>query len=427
MAVTDHAMAWIAAARANRWPDRERLRVIALFMLLAYVPMLAHVYAEATGHVGSDFLAFWGAGRLVMAGIPWAAFDLATEHAVQAASHTGVMVAYVNPPPYLFLTGPLGLLPYPLAWLVWTLGSWALWFAVCRRLLPDQPLVVLAYPGAYLAGCHAQNGFITGALMVGGVLALARRDRKGELLGGALFGALVIKPHLALLVPLWLIAGRRWRALGGMAGSALALCLASLIAFGWETWAAWPHSFEVSALLMGQAGGPFFLRMATPYALIRANGGMNAATVAQALVTLMMASLVWRVTRQRGVDAGSGAMMLAATAVASPYLFSYDLPFLIQPTLWVLAEARRTGWRAWEKIGAVLLWLSPLATRALALPLHANLMPLAGLALVWVIASRLQPVQSTISGWSGPVSAGSRPSLRGSRNTSTNLATGTNP
>jgi hypothetical protein len=388
----------IDALRANRWPDRERTRVIAIYMLIAYVPMLAHVFAQATGHVGSDFLAFWGAGRLVMAGMPWEAFDIAAETSAQAASHTGQMVAYVNPPPYLFLTGPLGLLPYSLAWLVWALGGWAAWFAVCRRVLPGQPLVLLACPVAYLAACHAQNGFVTGALLVGGVLALTRPGRHRDIIAGVLFGALVIKPHLALLVPLWLIAGGRWRALGAAAMSALALCLLSLIAFGPETWAAWPNSFQVSEVLMSQTGGEFFIRMATPYALIRVLVGPDAAIAGQMVVTLAVAALVWRTTRRQGITTGTGALMLAATAVASPYLFSYDFPFLVQPTLWLVVDARTTGWRPWEKAGTIALWLAPLATRAAALPLHANLMPLAGLALVWAVSSRLDADQSTISG-----------------------------
>lgn len=393
-----HMTRWLTSLRANRWPDRALVRAGAIYMLIAYVPMLMHVFAEATGHVGSDFLAFWGAGRLVMAGTPWQAFDLVAEHGAQAASHTGQMVAYVNPPPYLFLTGPLALMPYGAAWLTWALGSWAAWFLACRRLLPGEPLVLLSCPAAYLAACHAQNGFVTGALLVGGVMALSKKGARAEIIAGVLFGALVIKPHLALLIPLWLIAGRRWRALGAGAASALALCLLSLLVFGPETWAAWPKSFQVSAVLMEQNSGPFFLRMATPYALIRVLAGANVAIAAQIVIGLAMALLVWGETRRLGANAGTGALMLAATAIASPYLFSYDFPFLVQPLLWLVGAARAHGWRPWEKICMIALWLAPLATRAAALPLHANLMPLAGIGLVWMIVGRLRADQSTISG-----------------------------
>ena len=264
---------FLAAFAANRWPDRDLVRAIAIYMLIAYVPMLWHVFGEATGKVGSDFQAFWGAGRLVVAGHPWSAYDFMAEHAAQKASRTGHFVPFVNPPPYLFLTAPLALMPYGAAWLVWALGGWAVWFAVCRRLLPGQSLALLSCPAAYLAACHAQNGFITGALLIGGVIALPRNDR----LAGALFGALVIKPHLALLIPLWLIAGRRWRALGAMAASAALLCLASLVAFGPQTWAAWPRALAFSAALVEHSGPAFFWRMASPFALLHGLGAAIAA------------------------------------------------------------------------------------------------------------------------------------------------------
>lgn len=380
----------LIAMRGNRWPDRGLVQAVAIYMVIAYVPMLWHVFAEATGHVGSDFQAFWGAGRLIMAGQSWSAYDVVAEQGAQAASHTGHFVPFVNPPPYLFLAAPLAMMPYGAAWLAWALGGWAVWFAVCRRLLPGQSLILLSCPAAYLAACHAQNGFVTGALLVGGVMALSRADRRGDRIAGALFGALVIKPHLALLVPLWLIAGRRWGALGAMAVSTVLLCLLALIVFGPQTWAAWPHSFPVSAALIEHGGRAFFLRMATPYALIRVLVGANAALAGQIVIMLAMATMVWRETRRDGVNAATGALMLAATAMASPYLFSYDLPFLVQPVLWLVTTARTKGWRPWEKTGVIALWLAPLATRVAALPLHANLMPFASAALVWMVTSRLQ-------------------------------------
>jgi hypothetical protein len=236
---------------------------------------------------------------------------------------------------------------------------------------------------------------VTGTLLVAGVMLLSRRQtgnagRRADVLAGVLFGALVIKPHLALLVPLWLIAGRRWHTLGAMVLSALMLCLLSLAVFGPATWLAYPRSFHVTAMLMTQGAGQFFVRMVTPYALLRATIGPHAALAGQTVITLALALLVWRHTRQHGANAGTGALMLAATTVASPYLFSYDLAYWVQPVLWLVTIAREEGWRVWEKPVVIALWLAPLAARAVALPLHANLLPLAGLALVAMIATRLR-------------------------------------
>ncbi len=382
----------IAAARLGDWPGAGRVRIYGAMILLAYVPMMANVYAQATGTAGSDFLAFWGAGQLIVQGAAAHVYDLAAEHTAQAASGTGQLVAYVSPPPFLFITAPLGLLSYPAAWLTFVLIGWAAWFAIARHAAPrGMAIAVLAFPGAYLAASHAQTGFVTAALLIGGVLLLDRRPW----LAGALFGALVIKPHLALMVPLWLLAGKplgsgRWRALAGGTLSAAALCLASFAAFGWQTWAAWPAAFAVSRDLMAQASdAEFWLRMCTPYAALRVFAGPAGAMIGQASLTLFCASLTmlaWR--RTRSAEA-AGAIMLAATALGSPYLFSYDLPFLIQPLMWLADQARAKGWRAWEKPALIALWIAPLATRALALPLGVNLMPLAAAGLLVLVWGRL--------------------------------------
>jgi hypothetical protein len=392
-AMSDHDFS--ARLKANlrtlTWLDAPRVRVYAAMILVAYVPMMVKVFREATGTVGSDFLAFWGAGRLLATGPAPRVYDLAAQHAAQMAAGTGQMVAYVNPPPYLFLAAPLGLMPYAAAWVVWALAGWALWFLVARRALPNGgaagALIVIAFPAAYLAASHAQNGFITGAILIAAVLAL----RRSQALSGALFGLLIIKPHLALLVPFWLAAGRKWTAMAAAAASAAALCLASLAVFGIETWRAYPQSFEVSQILMNQTGSEFFLRMSTPYAALRVLFGPTAAIIGQGIITLITGALACLYWRRAPSDEAAGAMLLAATALASPYLFSYDLPFLIMPIAFLVGMGRSMGWRPWEKTLLVLIWLSPLATRAAALPLGLNLMPIPAAILIGLVWTTWAP------------------------------------
>ena len=54
-----------ANLRTLSWLDAGRVRVYAAMILVAYIPMMVKVFREATGTVGSDFLAFWGTGRLL--------------------------------------------------------------------------------------------------------------------------------------------------------------------------------------------------------------------------------------------------------------------------------------------------------------------------------------------------------------------------
>ena len=384
---------WKVGLRDGAWLDAKRVRAYAIMLLVAYTAMLVPPFLDATRGPGSDFLAFWGAAKLTVAGTPQLAYDLAAETAVQATTGIRNMVAYVNPPPFLLAIAPLGLLPYAVAWVVWSLAGWAIWLLVARRILPQATLAIAAFPGAYLAASHAQNGFVTGALLIGGVLAL----RRSQALSGALFGALIIKPHLALLVPLWLLAGRKWSALAAGAASAIGLSLLSLSVFGMKTFRAWPDSFAVSAAIMRTSDAVFWQRMGTVYSAVRLYGGNEAALVAQGIVTLGCAALVvlaWRRTRD---TQATGALMLAATALGSPYLFAYDLSFLALPVFWLVREGLAHGFRPWERLALVALYAAPLAARAAALPLGLNLTPLAAAALVALVWTRLAPATASSS------------------------------
>ena len=371
--------------REARWLDGRRVRGYALLIGLASLALLAVAWAQAQGPQGSDFLAFWGGGRAVLFGFPEFAYDLAWQERTQTSAGFDGWYAFVNPPPFLFLAAPFAALPYPAAWIAWVVLTYAAWAWVSVRALPRLWPLVLVFPGALIAAGHAQNGFVTGALLVGGVALLDRRP----LVAGALLGALIVKPHLALLVPFWLAAGGRWRAFAAAAASSAGLLLLSWLAFGTNTMIGYVNSWQASAAIMRAADADFLLRMATPYAQVRLFAGETAALVVSGVIALAMLALVVLSGRRFGGDAmAGGAFMLAATALASPYLFNYDLPFLVLPILWLVREGLRDGFRQWEKLLLVALWFAPYATRAAALPLGLNLMPLASALLVWLVWSR---------------------------------------
>ena len=373
----------IEFVREARWLNSGRVRGYALLIGIASVALLVVAWIQAQGTQGSDFLAFWGAAKAVLAGHPAAAYDLAFQQRVQTGAGFTGWYAFVNPPPFLFVATPFGTLPVPLAWIAWVVVTYAAWAWVSVPAFPRLWPLVLAFPGALIAAGHAQNGFVTGALLVGGVMLLDRRP----LSAGALLGALVIKPHLALLVPFWLAAGGRWRAFAAAAAAALGLLALAWLAFGTATMTGYLTSFPASAAIMRTGNTEFFLKMATLYGQLRIYGGEMVATTAAVLLVLAMIAVVVLSRRRFGQDGmASGALMLAATALASPYLFSYDLPFLVLPVLWLVREGLARGFRAWEKALLVLLWFAPYATRAAALPLRIDLMPVASallLGLVW--------------------------------------------
>lgn len=371
----------LAAALQLRWLGHDRARAYAAILFAVLALALVHYFREAMGPTGSDFLAFWSAGKLTAGGAAAAAYDPAAAGAVQASLGRSDVFAFVNPPPFLFAVLPLGLLTYPQAWIAWVMLGWTAWFLASRRLAPGLGWPVAAFPGAWLGATHAQLGLVCGALMAGFAALLGKRP----FLAGLCLGALVIKPHLAVLVPFALLAGGQWRAIAGAAVASVGLVVLSWAAFGTETLLAYTHSWEVSRILMQDGSREFFLRQVTPYSQVRVHASPMAANAVQAVISLAAAGLTWIAWRRPGDLAGKVALVLALTPLATPYLFTYDLPFLVVPVIWLIVSAKNRGFGAWERPVLLLLYLSPLATRAAALPLGLNLMPAASALMAWLV------------------------------------------
>jgi hypothetical protein len=343
---------------------------------------MANSYLKAMGPDGTDFLAFWGAGHVTAAGEPAAAYDLTRQKAVQTATGAAGWFAFVNPPPFLFIAAPLGALPFPLAWIVWVGSTYALWAWASIRAFPGFWPIVLIYPA----------GLLTGAFLLAAVALMERRP----VLAGALIGALIMKPHLALLLPFWLAGAGKWRAVLSAAASVMGLLALSWLVFGTETMLAYTTSWDASAALLRTASGEFYQRMATPYSQLSLFAPQSVALAGQAMISVAMIGLAFvSAKRFRGDMMASGALVLAATPLASPYLFNYDLPLLALPTFWLVREGLRHGFRDYEKLACVAVFFAPYATRAAALPLGFNLMPLASLLLVWLVWSRARQRHST--------------------------------
>jgi Glycosyltransferase family 87 len=330
---------------------------------------------------------FWSAGKLVLGGTPAAAYDLVATGAIQASEGFANVFAFVNPPPFLLLVWPLGALDYPAAWLAWVVLTYLVWLAASRPLAGRYGWPLAAYPGALLAATHAQTGFVTGAMQAGVARSLDRRP----FVAGLCLAGLVIKPQLAVLVPVALVAGGYWRALAGaIFGVLLALGAAWLI-LGSDTMVAYTASWEVSRVLMNQDSAVFFLRQATIYAQFRAWGMPLAAGGVQLLASLGAVWLTWRAWSRTGEIDGKFALLFALTPLATPYLFNYDLAFLAIPTLWLAGKVAQEPRQRWERAEVLALYCGPALARAFAIPLGVNLTAEVCLLLAFRIWQRLGP------------------------------------
>jgi hypothetical protein len=360
--------------REARWLGRPRVQAYSRLLAFALLPTLWLYYQRAMGPLGSDFLNFWVAAKLTTAGTPALAYDPATMSGIQLALGRDHWFPFISPPPMLGVIAPFGLLPYAWALPAFVASTFVIWLVVARQLLPGGTWAIAAFPGAAVAAWHAQTGFITAALLIGGLLVLRRRP----FAAGLLFGCLVIKPHLALFIPLALLAAREWRCIAGASVSSLGLLAISLVAFGPEAFRAYSEAAPLMTDLLAnglQSGIPgTFLRMSTAYGFLRVLGVSPAvACILQLGLTAALALIVWRTWSRRQAWLERGGVLILATALGTPYLFAYDLAMLIVPVCFLWRRGAEHGFAPWDKAWLALLYATPLVGRALAEPLGINL------------------------------------------------------
>jgi hypothetical protein len=180
-----------------------------------------------------------------------------------------------------------------------------------------------------------QNGFVTASLFIAGACLVARRPW----IGGGLLGLLVIKPQLAILVPLALAAGRHWRAFAAAAISSLgALVLAGLI-FGFGRYQEFLNILPVYTRAMADNLWPW-QELASPFAVLRSLGIVPpVAIIIHAVIALWAALMTARAWR-RGA-AGKEATLAAAAMLIPPYIFTYDSLLLALPLAWFARDGSR--------------------------------------------------------------------------------------
>lgn len=313
------------------------------FALVVLAAALAEFVWNWRHPTDRDFLGFWGAARLALAGNPSAAYDNGALHAVQSAAATfGSRFAelpFPYPPAYLLLVLPFGLMSFPLAMAAWSLCTFAFYLIAARRLMPGSGWLAVAFPAVFANAAIGQNGFLTAGLFMGGLSLLG----SSPFAAGLLVGCLVIKPQLGILLPVALIAGRHWRVIAGAALSSAGLMLLGLVLFGTGATAAWLHEAPLLARIMDQ-GLAGWSKLASVYAAARQLGVAPVLAIAiHAIVALTAAVAVWRIWRSPAEAAMKVAALAAASMLMSPYLFFYDGLILVPAFFWLAGESRRPG------------------------------------------------------------------------------------
>lgn len=331
-----------------------RLAAFAAFLqaaILIFFIAGTHNWLGGNVHaVTTDYASFYAAGRLADDGHAALAYDHdAHLRAEEAATEPGIKYQYFfNPPPFLLLTAPFALLPYLPSFYLFQALTLCLWLAVGTRIAGGGrtvTLCLLAVPSLWWVLGLGQTSFLTASLMGGACLLLPRR----KALAGILFGCLCYKPHLAMLVPVALLAAREWRAFVAAGMTVLAIGVLTTLLYGLPVWTAFLHMAQGSVSGAMDNGRVLFAGRIDPTGAAQAAGvGLHAARLLW-LVCLACAAglvaLVWR-----GGSANLRAAALAAcTPLAVPFALLYDLILCALAACWLVREARETSFRPGER------------------------------------------------------------------------------
>ena len=385
----------LSLARAD-WLSRDRILAWSGVMLVTQVGLVAFVAAwdhglivPLKGPAPADFVSFYAAGRQVLAGAPAQAYVPGAHHAAEIAA-TGPGLPYIYfyyPPVYLLWCAPAALAPLQTAFVACQVVAMAAWLAAMRGILRmpgwSWALPMLAFPAVWWTALTGQNAFILAALLGAATLLLDKRP----ILAGVLLGTMCFKPHLALLAPIALAAGGRWRAFGA-AALAVALWVGLSVAlFGLDIWRDYLGALAGSSRVY-QTGLVDLNDYVTAYGAARLLGAAPvAAQVIQAAVSLTAAAAVaWIWRRERGPAVRSAALA-AGTLLAAPLALMYDLMLLSVAFAWLVWLGQRTGFRPWEKLAMFFCFVVALVSRYVGLA-HVPLGPLAPAVLLAVCLAR---------------------------------------
>lgn len=354
----------------------SRLRALAFCWIavaaVAYVVDLVrqthdHLTNGAGRPFGDDFINTWSGAYLAWHGRVGTVYDFNAFHAFEQSVAGAALdfYHYSYPPVLLLLTAPLAVIPYVPALAAWLIAGWLAFYAALRAAFPARPtlLLALATPAVFINAIGGQNGTWTAALLGGGLALLERRPA----IAGALFGLLIYKPQLGILLPIALLAGRHFRAVAAAVATAGLLVLVSALLFGADIWPTYLHNAGLLRQLILENPTGVWHRMLSVFIAARQLGaGVAASYAIQGAVALCIAAVVavgwWR----DGPSAAKNALLVLGTCLATPYLQDYDLVIGAFVVLWLVALYPDNAMPNLALIAAGLILLGPFLASALA-------------------------------------------------------------
>jgi alpha-1,2-mannosyltransferase len=343
--------------------------------------------------IGRDFVNVYSGGRLVLDGRFAVPYDVDAYSAFQLATFDGAVLQHnysYSPVSFLYVWF-FALFPYPLALALWTTLTGGAFLLAARPYLAQAGLpawAALLVPAAAINVWAGHYGFFVGALWLGAWRLVDERPRTA----GMLVGLMIVKPHLAILMPLLLARRGAWTAFASAALTVVAAIGVSALLFGLEPWARFVGETLGYQAAMVDDTGRFFVRMMPTLApsLLLAGVPVALGWAVQIAVAAAAIAALWLRMPHDPLRAGlAGA---CATFLVLPYAFVYDMTVVGIAALLVLHRCEWVRQRPAYLAVAGIAFLLPVMTMFF----NASGLPVAPLFVAGLLAMLLSPAGSAL-------------------------------
>jgi hypothetical protein len=312
----------------------------AVVRVTCIVGMLLCLWMGLNAGGGGDFNEFYSASQLAGTGH---LYDWARSRELESRNGS-IAIPFGRIPVYGVLLKPLTTLPYLYARTVWLvlnvaalIGFALLWPGKRRR----DAIMLLCWscPAAVLLESGQDTGLFLFLVTAGVRLLQSKRD----FLAGLVFSLCAAKFHLALGIPIFLLARRRWGALaGGLAGGLVQLAI-SFAAEGRD----WPsHLMQLSKI---SDFSPAPMRMPN---LLGLTHWIPFGFYVEAALALLALAAVWLVARRSPLTVGATAAVTAGLLV-SHHAYVYDAVLLLPGVALALRLRAPKFLRQWALLVAI--------------------------------------------------------------------------
>lgn len=184
-----------------------------------------------------DYLPFWAAGHMALDGQGMFVYDYPVLEAVEKTQFPTkeFFLPWLNSPAFLLIMTPLSSLDFGTSYWIWSIISsilyvLAMWLAFRNFWLLAGAFIFPPFINSLFVG---QSGTLSAAFLILGCIGLLKNK---PVFAGIMFGFLIIKPQLAILIPFALLFSKNYKAFLASALTVCAVIVMSSALFGPRIW-----------------------------------------------------------------------------------------------------------------------------------------------------------------------------------------------